>query len=454
MKERQHNNISILVPVSEKTQVPPLGYESIKGVLSQAFPDMNVDPVYIDNPSSLERADILIANFYSTLGFIDLFRTLRNSGYSLDKKQNPFITIAGGTGAYNPLPVKDTVDYVTFTEGDLVGLLSQKTGVEARAWSPPNPVWARTDYITSIMPTESCKYKCTFCQLRLQNDGRVKNYDLEEIRRIIAREEPRRILVHSASILQYEYLDELVDVLDKSEAEIYLGSMNLIDIDQKRSDDLFKLKPRHTIGAEKDTDVQLYFGLETGSARVLSEMRKPLTRKAAVEKVDILKASGFRNLGFYLILGYPNTATEDSVETIDLVNSIADTVGDDGKISIKCTPFIPHLGTGVSHEPARYWADCVQELNLLRRSVRPNIGFDISDPLYYLTSIVLIRGNREHASLLQHIVRQRDFDIKDDNTMDSLLAKLELPSLEAHLKGKAPLDLSRSRRKVFDTNEI
>lgn len=453
MKENVRN-ISVLIPNSRESQIPSLGYSSIKEVLNQAFPGIEINPQYLDSSSGLTETDILIANFYSTLGFVDLLRVLSDQGFSSDRKTNPFLTVISGTGALNPLPIKDTVDFVTFNEKGLIELISKETGREPQTWEQPDPIWAKTDYITSIMPTLSCIYNCVFCQLKKQNDSRFQYSSLERIERIISEGKPNRILVHSASILQYPFFDELVRMLDQSRAAIYMGSMNLIDIDQQKAEDLLKLSPRHTIAAEKDTDVQLYFGLETGSDKVLRRMRKPLTREIATQRVQVLHNAGFKHLGFYLIVGYPNTDERDFTDTADMLNTIADTMGNDSRISIKCTPFLPHLATEVREEPARYWAECVKELNWIINSTRPNIDFDISDPFYYLTSIVLIRGGNDHAGLVQKLAGQKDLQIKDDADIESLLDQLGLPNLNTHLKGKPPLDLSLFPKPFIPTENL
>lgn len=278
-----------------------------------------------------------------------------------------------------------------------------------------------------------------------QNGGRFKSFDLEKIRRIVEDGKPTRILMHSATILSYPFFDDLVEILDKSQATIYLGSMNLINIDEQKAKNLLKLNPRHTMAAEKDTGVQLYFGLETGSDRVLKEMKKPLTRDIAIEKVKILRNIGFKHLGFYLIVGYPDTDEEDFIATAEILNTIGDIMGEGGRISVKCTPFLPHLGTETSEKQAKYWVDCVRELNLIKNLTSGNIEFDISDPFYYLTSIVLTRGGRDHSRLLREIISRKNLEIKGDEDINSLLTGLNLPSLGEHLKGKSPLDLSLSR---------
>lgn len=86
-------NISVMVPSLKESKIPSLGYSSIKGILRQAFPDIEINPLYLDAAVGLGETDILVANFYSTLGFVDLLRTLTDQGFSLDKKRNPFITI-------------------------------------------------------------------------------------------------------------------------------------------------------------------------------------------------------------------------------------------------------------------------------------------------------------------------------------------------------------------------
>lgn len=448
--------ISVLVPASEKSPIPSLGFAAIQDILRQAFPEITVTPLHVDSAPALNQPDIFIANLYSTLGFMDIQRTFDTQGIYVNGKrtERPFTTIVGGTGALNPLPIKDAVDYIALNEEGLVDLISHLAKKEPRPWKQPNPIWARTDYITLIMPTLGCRYKCVFCQLKNQNNSNVEYSDLDNIKKVIAEEKPKRILVHSANIFQYPFFDELVQELDESRAEIYLGSMNLIDVDEQRGQNLFKLRPKHTIASERDTDVQLYFGLESGSKRVLKKMKKPLTPEIALQKAKILSESGFQHLGFYLIVGYPGTEQEDFNDTAQLLNGIADIMGDDKQISVKCTPFIPHLGTEVSDQPARNWVDCMKEFNWIKNLTRPHVNFDISDPFYYLTSLALIRGGKNHYRLVSHLAREDNVSIHDDESMDVLLKKLRLSDLQEHLGGKAPLDLSFTEEPFISVEQL
>lgn len=446
--------ISVLVPAQEKSQIPSLGFAALQDILLQAFPEIKVKPLYLDSASTLHESDIFIANLYSTLGFMDFQKVLNAQDIHKKEKKLQLTTIVGGTGALNPLPIRDTIDYVALNEKGLVSLLSSLAGKEPHPWKQPSPIWAKTDYITLVMPTLSCRYKCTFCQLKNQNGGKVQSSNLDDIRTVIAEQKPKRILVHSANIFQYQFFDGLIQTLDESKAEVFLGSMNLIDINERRAKDLFKLSPKHTIASERETDVQLYFGLESGSKRVLKEMKKPLTPEIALQKTRILADAGFHHLGFYLMVGYPGTSEKDFDDTANLLNAIADILGSDKKVSVKCTPFIPHLGTEVSDRPARRWSECIGELNWIKSATRSNVDFDISDSLYYLTTAALIRGGKEHSRLVDRLASQKGFEIKSDEEMDVLLEELHLPSLDSHLNGKAPLDLSLSRQPFVAAKDL
>lgn len=452
--KREIENITVLIPSSEKSQIPSLGFAAIKNILSQAYPEIAVSPVYTDSDSALDEADIVLANFYSTLGFIDLQKTLIRRQYFNDKRKNPFVTVIGGTGSLNPLPIKDSVNYVASNEKGLIGLISHLTGIEPEEWERPSPIWASSEYISLIMPTLSCVYDCVFCQLKNQNDGNVQNASVESVKRIIAENRPKRVLIHSANILRYQHFDRLIEVLQESKAEIYLGSMNLSDINEQRARNLFRLKPKHTIASERDIDTQLYFGLESGSKRVLKNMRKPLTPEIALQKIKILNEAGFKHLGFYLIVGYPETEEQDFNYTANLLNAICDIMGEDKKISVKCTPFIPHLGTEASNQPARYWGECKNELGWIKGATRSTIEFDISDPFYYLTSLAPIRGGSEHHKLVHYLASCGNAQIRGDEDMEKTLRELRLPDLYTHLTGRSPIDLSRSRKPFVNTGDL
>ena len=62
-------------------------------------------------------------------------------------------------------------------------------------------------------------------------------------------------------------------------------------------------------------------GIESGSERILKDMKKNLTKETIKEKINLIKECGLEVSGFFII-GYPTETKDDIMETIDFARSL------------------------------------------------------------------------------------------------------------------------------------
>ena len=90
---------------------------------------------------------------------------------------------------------------------------------------------------------------------------------------------------------------------------------------------------------------ETWLGIESGSQRILNAMRKGITLDRIRSAVSLIKKSGIRAGGFF-ILGYPGETSEDRRQTLSLALSLP-------LDYIKFTIFIPQPGTEIFNRLAK-----------------------------------------------------------------------------------------------------
>ena len=84
---------------------------------------------------------------------------------------------------------------------------------------------------------------------------------------------------------------------------------------------------------------EVWLGIESGSQKILNAMRKGITVNRIRAAVSLVKKSGIKAGGFF-ILGYPGETSEDRIQTMSLALSLP-------LDYVKFTIFIPQPGTEI-----------------------------------------------------------------------------------------------------------
>lgn len=165
----------------------------------------------------------------------------------------------------------------------------------------------------NISTTRGCPYTCSFCADRRFWDGKVRRRSVENvIQEIKLLKKQYRVdsidFVDGTFTYDRKYLETFCRTLIAERLDINWGCTARYDnIDE----DLLKLmKQSNCYG--------LYFGLESGSERVLKSMDKKLTLENVMKVSEMVRDSGIMCISS-VILGLPDETKEDIDKTIDLM---------------------------------------------------------------------------------------------------------------------------------------
>jgi radical SAM superfamily enzyme YgiQ (UPF0313 family) len=180
-----------------------------------------------------------------------------------------------------------------------------------------------TDYLTyaggplpksvQIEVGRGCPYACTFCstkdffrrRFRLKSPARI----VSEVAALAGSGNVRHFdFVHDMFTTNRKLVVEVCEALIASGLDITWGCSARTD---RIDSDLLSLMMR--AGCR-----DIYFGVETGSARIQEEIQKNLNLDDAISKLRLVHSMGFR-VTASLIIGFPNEHEEDLIDTLNLV---------------------------------------------------------------------------------------------------------------------------------------
>ena len=245
-----------------------------------------------------------------------------------------------------------------------------------------------------------CTGGCTFCQVPRYFGRDIQSRSIDDILKEVREFKKRgakRLSVSggTGSLFQYkngEINEEKFIELMKGMAEI-MGPKNISSPDIRVdciSDDILEAIRNYTIG-------WIFFGLESGSDRVLKKMGKGATADQAAEAVAACHEHGLKAAGSFIV-GYPGETEEDYEMTKDFITmnqlddvfiSIAEPIPKTPLADLVLrTPdednpvFVPHTGEykalKITEAEARSF-DLMMHADLFRTNMRPvtNDIFDI-----------------------------------------------------------------------------
>ncbi|AEC52607.1 methyltransferase [Pyrococcus sp. NA2] len=256
----------------------------------------------------------------------------------------------------------------------------------------------------TIMTSRGCPFNCVFCSSSLQFGKRWRGHSVDRV-------------IEELSILRNEYGKKEIEFLDDT---FTLNRKRAIDIAMriKREglDITWTASSRVNTFNEKIAKAMkeggchtIYFGIESGSQRILDFIGKGITPKQSIDAVKTAKKAGLRTLGSFII-GFPDETREEVETTIRFAKKV-------GVDFAQFTIATPYPGT-------RLWAYAVEHNLLLTRNWRKYTTIDpvmklkhftpeqISRLLrkaylsFYLRPKVLIRDLIErHGFILKRAIR-------------------------------------------------
>jgi radical SAM superfamily enzyme YgiQ (UPF0313 family) len=209
------------------------------------------------------------------------------------------------------------------TRVNALGLVDDLDSLPLPAWDLMPPAefpdlpfngYSRRHPIAPMILTRGCPFRCTFCGAGIMNGHRVRTRSAENVMAEI------RLLTQEYGVREIQFYDSncahragplrqvLQQIIDEG-IDITWCAPNGIRLDSVDAE-LVRLM--------KDSGCfQVNVGIESGSPRILKQIRKGITPDLARRAVRLLRAGGLEVVGFFM-MGFPGETRDEIRQTIRL----------------------------------------------------------------------------------------------------------------------------------------
>lgn len=210
-----------------------------------------------------------------------------------------------------------------------------------------NSVVSKTDFVTTMITSRGCPYRCTFCKLSFQKTlSRSAENVLAEMEQIAA-----------LGIREIEIYDDTFTWSKKRLIAICKGMVERgLKFDWAIRDRVSSPTPETMEWLARAGCRRIHFGIESGSDKTLKTIKKSITTKQAMEAIKLTKKHGIEVLTYFM-LGLPGETLEDMRETIRFAKSL-----DPDYTTFSVT--VPYAGTEMYEEglakgiiPQDFWLE-------------------------------------------------------------------------------------------------
>jgi anaerobic magnesium-protoporphyrin IX monomethyl ester cyclase len=174
--------------------------------------------------------------------------------------------------------------------------------------------YSRRFPIAPMVLTRGCPFKCTFCGAHKVNGYNVRTRTVKNIL------EELHLLTGRYGVKEIQFFDSncayrngpLREVLQRIIAEninITWSAPNGIRLDS--------IDPELVLLMKKSGCFQVNVGIESGSPRILKEIKKNLSLELVRQNIALLRKAGIEVIGFFMI-GFPSETYEEIRQTISL----------------------------------------------------------------------------------------------------------------------------------------
>jgi len=169
-----------------------------------------------------------------------------------------------------------------------------------------------------ISTSRGCPFSCTYCTVHIVS-GRKMRYRtvadvMGEIQYLVKQFGVKELhIIDDAFTANKKRVLEFCDALEASGLDVTFTFPNGIRLDTLDREILTRMKQ----AGLQDFDV----GIESGSDKILTDMKKKLTTELAREKTQLIRDCGLHASGFFII-GYPTETREDILKTIAFAKSL------------------------------------------------------------------------------------------------------------------------------------
>lgn len=208
-------------------------------------------------------------------------------------------------------------------------------------------VVAKNDYVTTMITSRGCPYRCIFCKLSFQ---KVLSRSAENV---LAEMET----IASLGIREIEVYDDTFTWAKQRLIAICKGMVDRgLRFDWAIRDRVSSPTPETMEWLAKAGCRRIHFGIESGSNKTLKTIKKAINTDQAIQAVKLAKKYGIEVLTYFM-LGLPGETIEDMRETIRFAKRL-----DPDYATFSVT--VPYAGTEMYAEgikqgviPADYWLE-------------------------------------------------------------------------------------------------
>lgn len=167
-------------------------------------------------------------------------------------------------------------------------------------------VVARNDFVTTMITSRGCPYKCTFCKLSFQKTLSRTAKDVLAEMEVIASLGIREIEVYDDTFTwsKHRLLDICKGIVERK-----------LDFDWAIRDRVSSPTPETMEWLAKAGCRRIHFGIESGSNKTLKTIKKAIDTDQAIQAVALAKKHGIQVLTYFM-LGLPGETVQDMRETM------------------------------------------------------------------------------------------------------------------------------------------
>ena len=199
----------------------------------------------------------------------------------------------------------DDLDKIPFPDRNLIPLMQYEL----------SPINYKRKPSTPMITTRGCPFGCTFCSNPVHGK-RVRhhssNYILEEIKYLIKDFCVRDVMFWDDTFtLDSARIEDLCNLMLKEKLDISWSCAGRVD---RVDGNLLRLMKRAGCW-------QISFGVESGSERILKNIRKGITKSQIISAFDLCREIGIETRAFF-ILGIPSETMAESLDTIEFAKKL------------------------------------------------------------------------------------------------------------------------------------
>lgn len=242
----------------------------------------------------------------------------------------------------------------------------------------------------NIVTSRGCIYNCTFCAA-----ARIQNLEFPIRERSVAS------IINELNEIKSDYPQtNSIRILDDLFLKTKNNVINAIDIFSKfdfqwramaNIKTFNQINPAETLGLKESGCSELFFGLESGSPKILSSIKKAINREVIIKNLTQLFKANI-NVKGYFIFGFPNETIEDMTLTYNLAYDIKN-------LSLK---YGANFRTSVFQFRPYHGAEIFKELINKNKAIEP------------------IRPNKE----LSNIIGRHQFNFHGENYSEACLDEI------------------------------